>query len=336
MTTDDDVCTTIDEMWTKILRRLVEDAPQVGSRDGASRELVGYRGVLDSLNDTFLQNPSRNLDPRYAGAELLWYLTGESRVAMMQSYAPSYARFAENDGIAHGGYGTRIRGTTEMRASGLEGQLQGIVEVLKNHPESRQAVMAMWRDTDLPHAVTLDKKDVPCTLTLQFLLRDRRLHLVVNMRSNDVWMGMPYDVWCFTAMQRLVAAAVDARPGQYVHCVGSMHVYDRNVEKAWEALARVDDGYKMLDVGRKWTWSTSPPRSVFSEIRRAVDIERRYREGSDSGADVALAHESIGFFEGCSVLTDATACAVDKFVIGFGQDNVKSPALLAALERRAR
>jgi len=51
------------------------------------------------------------------------------------------------------------------------------------------------------------------------------------MRSNDAWLGLPYDVFCFTTLQKIVAAALGIECDWYQHQVGSMHLYGRNVRK---------------------------------------------------------------------------------------------------------
>ena len=49
------------------------------------------------------------------------------------------------------------------------------------------------------------------------------------MRSNDVWMGFPYDVFQFTCMQILMSMELGVEIGTYTHIAGSLHLYERNV-----------------------------------------------------------------------------------------------------------
>lgn len=147
---------------------------------------------------------------------------------MLEAYAPSYKKFAEKDGKAHGAYGSRL-----LVHAGFD-QLQAIIKELNIRPESRQAVASIWWTSDLK--VLGKKKDMPCTLTWQFLVRDDKLHMVTNMRSNDVWLGLPYDIFCFTCVQRMMAGTLMLEPGTYTHNVGSMHLYERNFQAAKEVF----------------------------------------------------------------------------------------------------
>ena len=84
-------------------------------------------------------------------------------------------------------------------------------------------------------------KDTPCTLSLQFLLRDGRLNLTTTMRSNDVWTGVPYDMFSFCSMQVMMAMTLGVGVGTYTHQAGSLHIYERNLP----------DGEKTLEGGNE-------------------------------------------------------------------------------------
>jgi hypothetical protein len=72
------------------------------------------------------------------------------------------------------------------------------------------------------------KKDVPCTLALQFFIRDEKLHLHVNMRSSDIILGIAYDVPAFTLMQEVLANELGVGLGEYCHTSNSLHCYERD------------------------------------------------------------------------------------------------------------
>jgi thymidylate synthase len=81
-------------------------------------------------------------------------------------------------------------------------------------------------------------RDVACASTLQFLIRDGRLHAVVNMRSNDAVWGLPYDIFLFSMLQELLASDLGLPLGSYFHFVGSLHLYERHFDLARRVLER--------------------------------------------------------------------------------------------------
>jgi thymidylate synthase len=83
-------------------------------------------------------------------------------------------------------------------------------------------------------------KDVACAITLQFLIRDDAVHAVVYMRSNDVILGLPYDVFLFTMLQEIISTQLGLKLGQYHHFCGSLHLYDRHIDLAERILATED------------------------------------------------------------------------------------------------
>lgn len=135
----------------------------------------------------------------------------------------------QDGGILWGAYGQRTHGA-----------FGDVVALLKRDPDSRQAVMTFF---DSRRDLNREKADIPCTISAQFLLRSRRdgpegedfhkyLDLGISMRSNDLWLGTPYDFVQFSILQASVAQALGAKVGRYVHRVGSLHLYQRDVEKA--------------------------------------------------------------------------------------------------------
>lgn len=217
----------MDNLWVNTLALIERDGLQLGSRVGQSSEILGFTAKLENANHTYLFNSVRNLSPYYACAEFLWYMSMTDDTSFLQLFAPSYKRFTEDGVHAFGAYGHRWK-INDLNSS--VSQITQVLEILRRHPESRQAVITMWEAGDLFHAIHVDKKDLPCTLTHQFLLRSGYLHLVTNMRSNDSWLGLPYDIFCNTQLQKLIADILGVSVGSYTHNVGSMHYYERNFE----------------------------------------------------------------------------------------------------------
>jgi len=273
---------SIDNMWEHLLFVLLNCANNRDSRDGpVCGEVVGYKGVLDaSKQRTFLTNDVRNLSPSYAAAEFLWYMSGEGSTEMIEKYAPSYVKYRRQDGTAYGAYGPRMFAawdvTTDFSGTSQvpddRPALERIVDMLRKSSLSRQAVLQFWDPHDLSVAESGGCADVPCTLGLQFLARDGALHIVTTMRSNDAWLGFPYDVFAFTCLQRVVACELGLQVGEYHHQVGSMHLYARNETRAREALAsgtstEVPHGWQLDD--------------TLDSVKLAVELESLLRHGGN-------------------------------------------------------
>lgn len=142
------------------------------------------------------------------------------QVSVSETFTDRIRKFHDftDDGVFHGAYGARVHG-----------QVGDVYRTLVRDPDSRQAVLTIFdgtRDLDRP------RKDIPCTLSIHFLLRGGMLNMGVTMRSNDIWLGTPYDLMQFSILQASLAQALDVEVGYYVHQAGSLHLYERDLEKA--------------------------------------------------------------------------------------------------------
>jgi len=298
----------VNEIWLDACEEVATEGSEHESRAGLSYETLGYAVRLLDPTNRVLTSDVRKFCPSYASAELLWYLRGQPDVKMMCAYAPQYKGFASDgteDGVAPGySYGWRWASNPgflqEPRRGELRNQLEAAERLLLESPGTRQCVVTVYDSGDLIHAIEGESYDVPCTVALNFNLREGELHLGAYMRSNDVWLGLPYDVYCFTAIQEIMARKVGAELGTYCHHVGSLHAYERNMEGIIGAEVRDrygDDRYAGLDL------------SEADAIRAEADA----REGRlDEPACRTWAEEHCG-----DLLGDSVACCMHKVVPDF-------------------
>jgi thymidylate synthase len=82
---------------------------------------------------------------------------------------------------------------------------------------------SMWQDYNRN-----GRSDFMCTNTVQYLIREGRLHAVVNMRSNDAIFGFRNDrAWQQHVLEKL-ANDLNVPSGNLYWNVGSLHVYSRH------------------------------------------------------------------------------------------------------------
>ena len=83
--------------------------------------------------------------------------------------------------------------------------------------------------------------DQPCCMNIQFQIRDNRVNLYVNMRSNDLVYGVPYNMMYFVKlMHRMIAELKDIYPelviGDYYYHAASLHFYLKHTDKVQDML----------------------------------------------------------------------------------------------------
>ena len=187
------------------------------SRDGGVKgEVLNAVTVIEDPTRGIVQSDIRKMPMRYAVGELMWYFSGNRDLSAIQNYTKAWDRMSDDGKTVNSNYGWCIQ-----HKYGFD-QWAYVKDMLMKDPNSRQAVLHIKTADNKP------SKDVNCTVCLQFLLRDGKLHATVYMRSNDIWMGFPYDVFSFTAMQCRMAMELGVGIGTYTHIAGSLHLYERN------------------------------------------------------------------------------------------------------------
>lgn len=228
---------TLDDILGDVIRRLLRNGERILPGKGPAREFTGVLVKLSDPRARFSRTEGRGTLFSFLG-ETLWYLAGSDSLEYIEYYIPKYRMYiaASAQAVrAPGAYGPRLFG------GGEKSQMANLMSILRkkrDRSDTRQAVAQIFDKSDLQP----DNGDVPCTTTIQFLPRGGKLHLAVTMRSNDVYRGLPGDVFAFTFIQELVARTLGLELGTYSHFVGSLHLYDDDQSSARNYL---NEGFQM-------------------------------------------------------------------------------------------
>lgn len=234
-------CLTIDEAWDfwyDLISKMAANGETEGSRDGqVVGEVINAVTVIGDPTRCILKHPIRKLPMRYCVGELLWYLSGNPSLKAIQLYTKAWDRMSDNGVTVNSNYGYKIQNgwDKEMKDPSVAAfnQMEMCEELLRKDPHTRQAVIHIKESRNVIENPT---KDLNCTVCLQFFLRDNKLFLTTYMRSNDLWMGFPNDVFQFTCMQIYLAMRLGVELGTYTHIAGSLHLYERDYKKSLENL----------------------------------------------------------------------------------------------------
>lgn len=210
--------------------------------------------LLDPI-DSLPLGVGRKLNLGIAAAEALQLIAGVSDPGLMKRIQPRFASFMDGSAL-HGAYGPRIRW-----------QLGDVATQLQVDSSTRQAIANIW-DSNYDRSVPVAPRDLPCTLSLQFMWRDEKLEVHTHMRSNDVVLGVSYDFFQFTQLQLTMARFLNTQPGPYHHHASSFHLYASDLgmmdrmHKTTE-LTRPADLPVGLGDGSEQTWQEVADRARF-------------------------------------------------------------------------
>ena len=230
---------TIDEVWTQLFDKVTDRIENSESRDGdVVGEIINATAIIEDPTRCILKSKIRKLPMRYMVGELLWYLSGNPTLDAIRLYTTAWDRMSDDGLQVNSNYGYRIQHATCEYSHESFDQLRMVEEMLRRDPASRQAVIHIKQPRNL---IKYPTKDVNCTVCLQFFIREDKLYMTTYMRSNDLWMGFPNDVFQFTAIQIYLAMRLGIGLGSYTHHAGSLHLYQRDYETALKNIKEMTD-----------------------------------------------------------------------------------------------
>ena len=227
--------------------------------DSKAIELLNQSITINDVCQINIYNPKRKFNVRYALLEFMWYLSMDPKVRNIGKAASIWKDIASVDGVVHSNYGVCLHNGWNR-----------VVNELVRFPESRRAVIAL-NQPDLDYGM----KDVPCTMFVQFFVRDDKLHLIWNMRSSDFAFGFCNDVavgMLFLQMMRNELMERTDIPwiglGSFTYNATSLHCYEPHWHLLFDSYTnKVHDKYELVE---EFTWGQALQDMLYLPSR---DIE---------------------------------------------------------------
>lgn len=182
-----------------------------------TRELYGVSFVIRNHCCNWSEVSKDRPKDTYLDAEAAWYREATQKVASIEKYGIIWKQIKSKYENVNSNYGYYIWNTYQC---GLN-QFEYVIEELTNDKYSRKAIINI---NNITHKYP-NNPDMPCTIAIQFLIRDDKLESFVYMRSNDIYHGMRNDIPWFCHLAQLIANVLKIRLGDYHHNVTSLHYY---------------------------------------------------------------------------------------------------------------
>lgn len=225
----------VNTQWVKMIDQILDKGEVVTPQGNSTLEVLGYQSTIE-MSSPIITIEDRKMNYDFLFGEAYYLLSGSNRVSEITQFMEAIGKFSDDGLTFNGAYGPKI----------ME-QISYVVGCLINDPHSRQAVLTIWRERPAP------SKDLPCTLSLQFMIRDGKLHCFANMRSSDAWLGWVYDTFNFSMISHYVcnwynilSGEEAIQPGFLTLNAASQHLYEHNIVKATairDSVASREVGY---------------------------------------------------------------------------------------------
>jgi thymidylate synthase len=207
-------------------------------RGQAIKEIVNYSFTVThpTSEPIITHDEERNkVIANYTKLECELYNSMTNRLEDFEKASSFWSKIANEDGTIVSAYGFLIWRNRSC-PNGLT-PWDWAKQSLIADKDTRQAILRF----SLPEHQRIGVKDFPCTMYGNFLIRNDQLHLTIIMRSNDLVLGLVYDLpWFASLLDKMIAELKSTYPtltkGTYTHIANSMHYYERDHDKVKKML----------------------------------------------------------------------------------------------------
>ena len=131
--------------------------------------------------------------------------------------------------------------------SGVD-QIASVMNSLQRRPWSRRHIVSAW------NAGEIDRMALPpCHMFFQLSVVDARLSCQLYIRSNDLFLGAPFNIAQYALLTHLIAEQAGLEPGDLVYTIGDAHIYLNHLDQVRQQLTRIPYPLPTLHILRKPT-----------------------------------------------------------------------------------
>jgi thymidylate synthase len=187
------------------------------------KSLIGYPLVLDNSTDDAFLLTTKHVAWKNSIKEMYWiYILQNNDVNVLENMkCPVWSAWKQEDGSIGKAYSFQLRKPT----FGYSNQLEYVIETIKKDPNSRRIMIDLWCPEEL-HEMAL----TPCCYNLIFNVQKDKLYMQLNIRSSDTALGLPFNVFQFQVLHKLIAHECNLKPANLIIMISNVHYYDRHEE----------------------------------------------------------------------------------------------------------
>ncbi|MGC8230412.1 thymidylate synthase [Pseudobacillus badius] len=156
----------------------------------------------------------------------------EEQLAVYQQKVLTDDGFSQKFGDLGNVYGKQWR-SWEGADGEVYDQIQYIIDEIKRNPDSRRLLCNAWSASELKN-----QQLPPCHYAFQFYVAEGKLSCMFNMRSNDVFLGLPFNIASYALLTHLIAHECGLEVGELIYTGADVHIYSNHIEQVEKQLQR--------------------------------------------------------------------------------------------------
>lgn len=220
----------LEETYDEIYHQLLKDvylAP--------NHEIIGMSYTLKNPKSLEIKSDTRAFDLDNAEKFFQWIMSGNSDMTEMKELTKRAIQFDREIKGRNPHYGPRIKE-----------QIDNMIDELVARPKTRRACIMILDAKDqeflVPKREDHNTIEYPCTIMINYFIRNGYLHSNVTMRSNNVCSTICYDNYIFCKLQQYIVEELNSRLnfkihiGFYFHYIVNAHIVPGEVKRAGKIL----------------------------------------------------------------------------------------------------
>lgn len=221
------------QQYLKLLDRILSEGATKTDRTGTGTMSVFGNQMRFNMADGFPLLTTKKLHLKSIIYELLWFLRGDTNVHYLQEHGVRiWNEWADENGELGPVYGHQWRSWPDYNGGTID-QIQNVVDMIKNHPDSRRMMVTAWNPAEVEQMAL-----PPCHCLFQFYVADGRLSLQLYQRSADTFLGVPFNIASYALLLQMMAQVTGLQPGEFIHTTGDTHLYLNHLDQARLQLTR--------------------------------------------------------------------------------------------------
>lgn len=217
-----------DKQYLAIIEKIISEGYYDQNRTGIATYKLPHQIMQFDLEKEFPILTTKFVAFKTAVKELLWIWQKQSNdVRLLQEMGVKvWDEWMLEDGTIGKAYGYQIAKYK---------QLDKLLTMLKEDPQSRRMLVTLWNIEDLPEMALQ-----PCAFETLWDVTEGRLNCMLIQRSGDMGLGVPFNTAQYAVLVHLIAKVTGLRSGLFTHVINNAHIYENHVEVLKEQLSRLE------------------------------------------------------------------------------------------------
>jgi thymidylate synthase len=264
-----------EEEYLNLLEELIKTPPHP-NRTSITTSSLFAKSLTFSLEDNKIPLlTSKKVSFNTILHELIWFLRGEPNINYLKEHnihiwdGNTSREFLDANGLKDYQVGETgpIYGVQWRKWGGMIDQLKNVIESIKTNPFSRRHVVSAWNPSDL-NKMCLPPCHLLFIFNVELINHQKYLNCHLTMRSNDIFLGNPFNIASYSILTHMVAKLCKLKAGKFNLTMVDCHLYSSHTEQSIKQLRRRDKlfGFPSIEFNKEVDNYTEIDQFKFQDI----------------------------------------------------------------------